>query len=112
MSLLYYVDYMAFEKATVGFDNFADRRVEEYRSDFIRHRIAGAAQSGGLSAAKDRDPSDCGGDAGGCRPLGEARIALDYAVFGLLSLGILAIWHYPPNERFVLPLFPLLLLGW
>jgi len=29
----------------------------------------------------------------------------------LLSVGILAIWHYPPNERFVLPLFPLLLAG-
>jgi hypothetical protein len=38
-------------------------------------------------------------------------IASDYALFGLLSLGILAVWHYPPNERFVLPLFPLLLLG-
>src|SRR6185503_19369346 len=38
-------------------------------------------------------------------------IAVDYATFGLLSLGILAVWHYPPNERFVLPLFPLLLAG-
>jgi hypothetical protein len=38
-------------------------------------------------------------------------IAVDYALFGLISLGILAVWHYPPNERFVLPLFPLLLLG-
>jgi hypothetical protein len=24
------------------------------------------------------------------------------AAFGLLSVGILAIWHYLPNERFVL----------
>ena len=38
-------------------------------------------------------------------------IAVDYAVFGAISLGILAVWHYPPNERFVLPLFPLLLVG-
>jgi hypothetical protein len=38
-------------------------------------------------------------------------VAVDYAAFGLLSVGILAIWHYPPNERFVLPLFPLLLAG-
>jgi hypothetical protein len=38
-------------------------------------------------------------------------VAVDYALFALLSVGILVIWHYPPNERFVLPLFPLLLAG-
>jgi hypothetical protein len=38
-------------------------------------------------------------------------IAVDYAMFALFSVGILLIWHYPPNERFVLPLFPLLLAG-
>jgi hypothetical protein len=38
-------------------------------------------------------------------------IAVDYAIFALFSAGILLIWHYPPNERFVLPLFPLLIAG-
>jgi hypothetical protein len=38
-------------------------------------------------------------------------IALDYAAFAVPSLGILLLWHYPPTERFVLPLFPLLLAG-
>jgi hypothetical protein len=38
-------------------------------------------------------------------------IAVDYALFSLVSAGILLVWHFPPNERFVLPLYPLLLAG-
>ena len=38
-------------------------------------------------------------------------IARDYAAFALLSLGILVVWHYPPTERFVLPIYPLLIAG-
>ena len=34
-----------------------------------------------------------------------------YSLFGLLSAGLLIIWHFPPNERFVLPLMPLALAG-
>lgn len=35
----------------------------------------------------------------------------DYASFALVSCLILLVWHFPPNERFVLPLLPLLLAG-
>ena len=34
-----------------------------------------------------------------------------YAFFGVVSLAMLLIWHYQPNQRFVLPLAPLLLAG-
>jgi len=34
-----------------------------------------------------------------------------YALFALITAALLVIWHYPPNERFVLPLFPLALAG-
>ena len=34
-----------------------------------------------------------------------------YAFFGGVSLAMLLIWHYQPNQRFVLPLAPLLLAG-
>lgn len=34
-----------------------------------------------------------------------------YALFGLVSVLILLIWHFPPNERLVLPLLPLILAG-
>jgi hypothetical protein len=32
-------------------------------------------------------------------------VAVDYAIFGAVSVGILLVWHYPATERFVLPLF-------
>jgi len=34
-----------------------------------------------------------------------------YALFGGVSLGMLLVWHYQPNQRFILPLAPLLLAG-
>ena len=34
-----------------------------------------------------------------------------YAIFGALFCGMLAVWHYPPNGRFLFPLFPLALAG-
>ncbi len=34
-----------------------------------------------------------------------------YHVFGLATLPLLVIWHYPPGPRFSLPLLPLLLAG-
>ncbi len=35
-----------------------------------------------------------------------------YAWFGLFYAGQLVVWHFPPNERFVFPMLPLLLVGW
>ncbi len=111
MSLLYYVDYMAFEKATVGWDNFAvvlwkniDQilygigslvlpKVTAFLPLKILTQVLAVAMLAGIVRLVRRG------------------IALDYALFGVISLAILAVWHYPPNERFVLPLFPLLLLG-
>ena len=34
-----------------------------------------------------------------------------YALFGLVSVAMLLLWHYQPNQRFILPLAPLLLAG-
>jgi hypothetical protein len=34
-----------------------------------------------------------------------------FAIFSFVSAGILVCWHFPPNERFVFPLFPFLLAG-
>jgi hypothetical protein len=43
--------------------------------------------------------------------LARRGVIVEYALFALVSAGMLVIWHFPPNERFVLPLFPLLLAG-
>jgi hypothetical protein len=34
-----------------------------------------------------------------------------YAGFAVVNAALLLVWHFPPNERFVFPLFPLLLAG-
>ncbi|MCU1339371.1 MAG: hypothetical protein JWO19_4952 [Bryobacterales bacterium] len=34
-----------------------------------------------------------------------------YALFAIATTALLVIWHFPPNERFVLPLLPLALAG-
>jgi 4-amino-4-deoxy-L-arabinose transferase-like glycosyltransferase len=36
---------------------------------------------------------------------------LHYALFAAMSCVVLLLWHFPPNERLVLPLFPLALAG-
>jgi hypothetical protein len=43
--------------------------------------------------------------------LARRGIAVPYALFALISAGMLLVWHSPPNVRFVMPLFPLLLAG-
>ena len=48
--------------------------------------------------------------------LGAVRLGLrrgftQYHAFAAVYLGMLLVWHYPPNERFVIPVFPLLAAG-
>jgi hypothetical protein len=45
------------------------------------------------------------------RKYGKPAPGLHYALFAAGSTFLLMIWHFPPNERFVLPLFPLALAG-
>lgn len=47
----------------------------------------------------------------GCIRMVRQGFGLLYAFFGGVSLAMLLIWHYQPNQRFVLPLAPLLLAG-
>ncbi len=37
--------------------------------------------------------------------------ALDYAVFAVPFSAMLVLWHYPPTERLIVPIYPLLLAG-
>ena len=47
----------------------------------------------------------------GCVRMVRRGYARLYALFGLVSAGMLLVWHYQPNQRFILPLAPLLLAG-
>jgi hypothetical protein len=43
--------------------------------------------------------------------LARRGVAVDYSFFAIVSGIMLVLWHFPPTERFVLPLFPLLAAG-
>jgi len=43
--------------------------------------------------------------------LARRGVLQEFACFGAFSCMILLVWHFPPNERFVLPLYPLLVAG-
>jgi len=47
----------------------------------------------------------------GCVRMVRQGYARLYALFGLASVAMLLVWHYQPNQRFILPLAPLLLAG-
>jgi hypothetical protein len=47
----------------------------------------------------------------GCVRMVRQGYARLYALFAVVSAAILLVWHYQPNQRFILPLAPLLLAG-
>jgi hypothetical protein len=47
----------------------------------------------------------------GCVRLTARRKALQYPLAALGMSAILLVWHFPPDQRFVFPLYPLLLMG-
>jgi hypothetical protein len=47
----------------------------------------------------------------GCVRMVRQGVGRLYALFGGISVAMLLVWHYQPNQRFVLPLAPLLLAG-
>jgi hypothetical protein len=109
--LIYYVDYVRFQFMNVGWDNLGvtlwknlDQLLYSFGSLAIPQVVAIGpvkilTQVIGIAAIS------------GVIRLAQRQIALDYALFALVSVAMLLVWHYPPNERFVLPLFPLLVAG-
>ena len=47
----------------------------------------------------------------GCIRLAMRKRALQYPLAALGMSAILLVWHFPPDQRFVFPLYPLLLMG-
>jgi len=47
----------------------------------------------------------------GCVRLAARRRELQYPLAALGMAAILLVWHFPPDQRFVFPLYPLLLMG-
>ncbi|MBZ5601022.1 MAG: hypothetical protein LAO79_01820 [Acidobacteriia bacterium] len=108
---LYYTNYLRYQFLNVGLDNIGvvlwknfSALLESCGSYVFPQMIAG------LPAKLILQPLAL------AMILGVVRIARDraaslYPIFGAFSAAMLLVWHFAPNQRFVLPLVPLLLAG-
>ncbi len=110
-TLIYYTDYVKFEFLNVGLDNLAvvlwknlDQLLFAIGSLVLPEYLE-------LQPVKILTQVIAIGMISGVVRLARRGIAVPYALFALVSSGMLLVWHYPPNQRFVLPMFPLLAAG-
>ena len=110
-TLLYYTDYLRYQFLNVGFDNLA---VVVWKN--LDQTLYGI---GALILPKVIDIPivkiltqflAVAAIAGVVRMVRRGEM-VPYTIFGVISVIILLLWHFPPNERFVLPLFPLIAAG-
>jgi hypothetical protein len=111
LTLMYYTDYLRYEFVNVGWDNLA--LVVWKNLDQLLYGMGSLV----LPKVIDLPPVKILAQViavamiAGVVRLARRGVAVDYALFALVSVGILLVWHFPPNERFVLPIFPLLIAG-
>jgi hypothetical protein len=110
-TLTYYTDYLGYQFANVGFDNIAV--VLWKNADQILYGMGSLVLPKVFDALPVKILTQVIAVAmlAGIVRMVRRGIAVDYALFGAVSAGILLVWHYPATERFVLPLFPLLIAG-
>lgn len=110
-TLAYYTDYVKFEFLNVGLDNLA---VVLWKNlDGLLYSIGSliVPQVLGLLPVKILTQVIAVAMISGIVRLARRGVAIPYAIFALISSLMLILWHFPPTERFVLPLFPLLAAG-
>jgi hypothetical protein len=108
---IYYVDYVRYQFLNVGWDNLGvvlwknlDQLLYGMGSLILPKVVA-------LGPVKILTQVIAVAMIAGVVRLGRRGVAVPYALFALVTAGMLVIWHFPPNERFVLPLFSLLIAG-
>ncbi len=109
--LVYYTDYVRFQFLNVGWSNLGV--VLWKNTDQLLYAMGSLALPQVIAAGPVKTLTQVIGVAAisGVVRLARRGILADYALFGLVSSAMLIVWHFPPNERFVLPLFPLLAAG-
>lgn len=110
-TLMYYTDYTGYEFLNVDLHNLP--RVVWKNLDNLLYGMGSLVLPGifaGLPAKIVTQMIAVAMIVGTAR-LARRGIMEDYGWFAVISAGILLVWHFPPNERFVLPLAPLLLVG-
>jgi hypothetical protein len=109
--LIYYVDYVRFQFLNVDLKNFA---VVLWKNvDQLLYAFGSLAIPQMISAGPVKILTQVLGIAAitGIVRMARRGVAIDYALFAAVSSAMLMVWHFPPNERFVLPLYPLLASG-
>lgn len=110
-TLIYYTDYIRYQFLNVGLDNLA---VVLWKNlDQVLYGMGSLVLPKIMDslAAKILTQVIAVAMISGIVRLARRGVAVDYALFALVSSGILLLWHFPPTERFVVPLYPLLLAG-
>ena len=110
-TLIYYTDYIRYQFLNVDWGNLG--LVLWKNADQILYGMGAMALPKVIENGPAKILTQVLGVAmiSGIVRLVRKRTAVDYALFAVLSAGILLLWHFPPNERFVLPLAPLLIAG-
>jgi hypothetical protein len=111
LGILYHTDYLGYQFLNVGWNNLAA---------VVQMNVGELIQGMGFLVLPHLFDSLVERAAAGVLALGMVvglihwirnPIARPYALFSIGMMALLIFWHFPPNERFVLPLFPMLLLG-
>ena len=110
-TLTYYTDYLRFEFLNVGKDNFFKVLWVNFDQTLWAMGALVLRDFRPLMAANILTRLCAAAMISGVVRLVRRGLCLQYAAFAIPSVGMLLVWHYPPTERFVLPLFPLLLAG-
>jgi hypothetical protein len=110
-TLIYYTDYLKMELLTVGLDNF--HIVLWKNIDGLIYGLGGLAIPQVFTLLPVKILTQLVGVAMICGTVRMFRrgIAVQYIFFAIVSSVMLIVWHFPPTERFVLPLCPLVLAG-
>jgi hypothetical protein len=110
-TLIYYTDYVKYEFLTVGLDNL--HIVLWKNLDSVLYGMGSLAIPPVIALPPVKILTEVVAIAmiSGCVRLFRRGIAVEYSLFGIVSSGMLVVWHFPSNARFVLPLCPLLLAG-
>lgn len=110
-TLLYYTDYIRYQFLNVGLDNLG---VVLWKNiDQVLYGIGSLVFPKVFETLPMKILSEVIGIAmiSGTVRLARRGVLVHYAAFAAVSAGMLFVWHFPPTERFVLPLYPLLIAG-
>jgi len=110
-TLIYYTDYVKYEFLTIGLDNL--HIVLWKNIDSLLYGMGAWAIPQVFQITPMKILTEVLGVAMilGIIRLFKRGIGVQYTFFAIVSSAMLIVWHFPPNERFVLPIAPLLLAG-